>query len=33
MVITLPLHKNLLFGQYYIVLLLIFTAALWLYLH
>ena len=33
MVVTLPLHKNLLYGQYYILLLLIFTASLWLYLH
>jgi hypothetical protein len=33
MVVTLLLHKNLLYGQHYILLLLIFIASLWLYLH
>ena len=31
MVVTFPLHRNLQFGQYYILLLLIFIASLWLY--
>ena len=33
MVVTFPLHKNLLYRQYYILLLLIFIVSLWLYLH
>jgi hypothetical protein len=32
MVGTFPLHRNLQYGQYYILLLLIFTASLWLYI-
>jgi len=29
--VTFPLHRNLQYGQYYILLLLLFTASLWLY--
>ena len=30
-IVTFPLHRNLQYGQYYILLLLVFTACLWLY--
>lgn len=30
--LTFPLHRNLQYGQYYILLLLMFTASLWLYI-
>jgi hypothetical protein len=33
MMVTFPLHRNLQYGQYYILLLLVFTASLWLYIH